>query len=138
MNTITGRCLCGGVTFEAQAEALETHACHCSECRRWSGAPAMGIGVASVNFSGEQNIARYESSKWALRGFCKTCGSNLFFQRKGFDFYVLWVGALDDPSAIKFTGEIFIDEKPDFYNFVGDHPRQTGAEFFKSIGVSAD
>ena len=70
MNTITGRCLCGGVTFEAQAEALETHACHCSECRRWSGAPAMGIGVASVNFSGEQNIARYESSKWALRGFC--------------------------------------------------------------------
>jgi len=38
------------------------------------------------------------------------------------------VGALDLPQGLEITEEIFIDEKPDYYDLAGDRPRLTGAE----------
>lgn len=46
---------------------------------------------------------------------------------------MLSVGALDDSAPFTLAGEIYIDEKPDFYDLAGDHPRMTGAEFLASL-----
>ena len=127
-----GRCLCGAITFRAEGVEPHFHACHCGMCRRWGG-PAMAARVGSLAFEGEEHLARYDSSAWAERGFCRRCGSHLFYRLKDGDQYVVWTGAFDDPSAFRLAGEIFVDEKPAGYDFAGDHPRQTGAEFLASL-----
>jgi hypothetical protein len=96
----------------------------------------LAMGSASVEFTGESNITRYASSEWAQRGFCRKCGSSLFFQMQDGDHYVMSLGAFDDSADFKLEGEIYIDEKPPGYDFAGDHSRMTGAEFLASIGVT--
>jgi hypothetical protein len=70
----------------------------------------------------------YESSEWARRGFCGQCGASLRYNLKGTEFYAASSGCIDMPADIRIGREGFIDEKPDFYNLAGDHPRLTGAE----------
>ncbi len=116
-----GKCLCGAVQFEAKDIDIHIHACHCSMCRKWNGGPAMAASVGSVTFAGEENITRYASSDWAERGFCKQCGSNLFYLLKP-NRYIMWSGAFDE-QPFELEGEIFCSEKPGWYDFAGDHPR---------------
>ncbi len=134
--SMTGRCLCGAVTFSAEDVEPHIHACHCGMCRRWSGGPGMAVSVGSISFTGADELRTYDSSEWAERGFCGVCGSNLFYRLKEQDRYVVWNGALDDPTDFELTGEIYIDEKPSSYDFAGDHPRLTGQEFLKSVGMA--
>ncbi len=93
----------------------------------------MALYADSISYEGEDQLGIYESSNFAERGFCKTCGSNLFYRVKESQLTVLWSGAIDDPSVLKLEGEIYIDAKPDFYDFVGDHPRLTEAQFLEQI-----
>ena len=131
----TGQCVCGVISFTAEDVEPHFHSCHCSTCRRWGGGPAMAVPVGSVSFTGAEYISRYQSSEWAERGFCKQCGSNLFYHMTEPDSYMMWVGTFNDQTPFKLTGEIYIDAKPDSYAFAGDHPRQTEAEFLASIGL---
>jgi hypothetical protein len=116
-----GRCLCGAVKFEAMEIETEIHACNCSMCRRWNGSPALASTVGSVTFTGEENIERYPSSEWAERGFCKRCGTNLFYLYKP-NTYNMWIGSFDE-QPFKLVGEIYCENKPNGYSFSGDHPR---------------
>jgi hypothetical protein len=134
----TGRCLCGSVTFSAEDVHNHIHSCHCNMCQRWNGGPAFASPVGSIQFNDEEQIARYSSSDWAERGFCKHCGSNLFYRLKQGDQYFVAMGTFDDLAAFKLAGEIYIDEKPGAYNFAGDHPRMTGAEFVASMQQNLD
>lgn len=133
---MTGRCLCGAVTYTAREVDRHVHACHCGICRRWTGGPALTAIVADVTFVGDEHIKTYASSDFADRGFCSTCGSNLFFRTKDGSMMVVWSGTLDDQSELVLSGEIYIDQKSPGYDFAGDHPRQTEAEFLASIGQS--
>ena len=136
--SVTGRCLCGNVTYTAAAVENHYHACHCSMCRRWGGGPALGVQAQDVVFDNEDGVKVYQSSDWAERGFCADCGSNLFYRMPAMGMTILWSGTLDDQSQLAMSGEIYVDEKPEGYNFAGDHPRQTGEEFLASMGVPPD
>ncbi len=129
----TGRCLCGAVTFTAHEVDTDIHSCHCGMCRRWGGGPAFAASVGSVRFDGEEHIGRYQSSDWAERGFCRECGTNLFYRLKEADHYVMWMGTFDDAAPFRLAGEIYIDDKPPGYDLAGDHPRLTGSEFLASL-----
>ena len=88
----------------------------------------MAAVAGSVVFKGDDNIGIYQSSEWAERGFCKRCGSNLFYHLKPTGQHFLPVGAFDDPTPFKLIGEIYIDSKPPGYDFAGDLPKQTEKE----------
>ena len=124
----TGQCLCGAVRFTVQGVETHHHACHCGMCRRWAGGPVFAASVASVTFEGSDNLGRYSSSEWADRGFCKVCGSGLFYYLKPANQYLMSVGAFDDASAFKLVLEIYVDHKPQGYSLAGDHPRLTEAQ----------
>lgn len=131
--TVAGHCLCGAVTFAAQVYP-HVHVCHCGMCRRSCGGPAFALRTESIEFAGDASqLARYDSSKWAMRGFCKTCGSSLFYELREGGHTALFAGALDADSAaaagLFLHGEIFVDDKPSFYDFAGDHERLTGKQF---------
>ena len=138
IESANGRCLCGAVIFAAQEVETHFHTCHCDMCRNWSGGPLLAAKAKSVRFGGEENIRRFSSSDWAERGFCSRCGSNLFYHLKGGEGYVLCLGAFADESAFELAGEIYVDKKPPGYSFAGEHPRQTGAEFMASLGMSEE
>ena len=82
-----------------------------------------------VRFQGQENLATYRSSDWAERGFCKRCGSNLFYRLMPAGQYMMCVGSFDDPTDFKLAGEIFVDHRPEGQGFTGDLPQYTEAEF---------
>ena len=134
----SGSCLCGAVTFVANDVPEEVHACHCGMCRKWASGPVIAVRVASVEITGSENITHFDSSDWAQRAFCSHCGSNLYFRLKDDDNYFLSTGAFADPSKFRLSGEIYIDTKPEFYEFSGDHPRLTEEEFLASFQPGED
>lgn len=101
----------------------------------------MAVRVAEIEFTaGETQIVRYDSSDWARRAFCQICGSNLFYELRDGGHIALFVGAVEDAEStgLFLHGEIFIDDKPAFYELAGDHERLTGAEFTARVmGPSA-
>ncbi len=138
MSSAGGQCLCGAVRFTVDTVDPHHHACHCGMCRRWSGGPLFAMSTTGASFEGEENITVYDSSDWAERGFCRRCGTNLFYRLKQAGNYVICAGTFDDSSLFKLVGEIFIDNKPDGYDFAGDHPRLTEAETIAKFSPSGD
>lgn len=106
---LTGRCLCGSVTYKCYGKPTETESCHCTMCRRCSGAPFVAYAMfleEDVTFlakdKSNSSIIRefkglvisdssffrvFKSSSSASRAFCQGCGSALAFQ-VWFIFYI--------------------------------------------------
>jgi hypothetical protein len=83
-----------------------------------------------VTFEGEENIVVYDSSEWAERGFCKVCGTHLFYRLKGNGLCIMPVGIFDEDPGFVFDHQVFIDEKPGYYAFANKTEDMTGAEVF--------
>ena len=83
---------------------------------------------SEVNFTGGEP-ATFQSSEWAERGFCRNCGTHLFYHLKGNDEYILPAG-LFAKQDFRMNSEIFIDEKPAYYTFSNETQKMTGAEVF--------
>jgi len=107
-----GSCLCGAVRFEVGAEPKWVAHCHCSMCRRahaagyvtWAGFPK-----ASLRFTaGADNLTSYQSSPPAVRQFCRTCGSQLFF------FHESYADEVHIPRAL-LAGDIGMAPKSHIY-----------------------
>jgi hypothetical protein len=116
-NTHTGSCLCGAVTFETRGQLREVVYCHCSQCRRQT-----GLYYASTNASdkdltvrGAENVTWYRSSGKGRRGFCKFCGSALFWKYEGLDHTSIQAGSFDQPTGLVPGYHIFCEDKGDFY-----------------------
>ncbi|MCG8535222.1 MAG: GFA family protein [Pseudomonadales bacterium] len=125
-----GQCLCNAVTLTAKA-VTEVDACHCTVCRRWGGAPMMTVHCGSdLGISGSDNISVFKSSEWAERAFCKHCGTHLFYHLLPANEYIVPVGLFQDQSDFTFTQQIFIDEKPAFYDFSNQTENLTGQQVF--------
>lgn len=135
--SVKGQCLCGAVTFTAENTDTGVGACHCDMCRKWSGGPLLAVDCGTdVVFQGAENISIYSSSEWAERGFCKLCGSNLFYRLKTTGQHIVCAGALDSEAQLVLDHQVFVDEKPDYYNFEGADKlhNMTGAEVFAMFG----
>ena len=129
--TGTGRCLCGQTRFSAKTIGKDFGACHCSMCRKWGSGPFMATGCGTqVTFDNEQNISVYNSSDWAERGFCKLCGTHLFYRLKQTGQHFMPIGLFDDDSNFTFERQVFIDSKPDYYCFSNETNNMTGEEVF--------
>ena len=136
----TGSCLCEKVQIAAQSMDTHLGACHCSMCRKWSGGPAMVFDCGTaVSFSGEEHIKVYNSSDWAERGFCSQCGSHLFYRLKENKQHFMPVGLFDDHlDDVVFDHQVFIDNKPSYYDFANQTKNMTGEEVFAHFSSSEE
>ncbi len=117
---VKGSCLCKAVEFEFKVKDKHFDVCHCSMCRTWGGGPALTVeSISQIKFNSEVNLTIFESSAWAERGFCKICGSNLFYRLKdkSLNFCNFNLGTIHNHEEFQFTKQIFIDSKPDNYSF---------------------
>jgi hypothetical protein len=79
---ITGGCRCGAVRYEAETDDPDRHGlCHCADCRRSSGAPAVAwLAVPKDSFRVTQGeAARWDGKGGAERYFCGRCGTGLYY-----------------------------------------------------------
>lgn len=123
------KCLCGAVEVTAP-DHNEVGLCHCSMCRRWTGGPLFAVHCGpEVTFSGAAPT-RYQSSDWGERGFCATCGTHLFYHLLPSDEYILPAGLFQD-QTFHLSNEIFIDEKPPYYDLKNETEKLTGKQVFE-------
>jgi hypothetical protein len=136
--TMTGGCLCGAVRFTVRTKDDDFGVCHCGMCRRWSAGPFFNKECeGAVEIADPTQLGVYRSSAWAERCFCKTCGSVLFYRLVGKGFSAVSAEALDDRERLQFTSQIFIDEKPAYYDFANKTHTMTGAEVFAAFAPPA-
>ena len=115
---VHGHCLCGKVEFEIKILNKFFNSCHCSMCRLWSGGPSLSVDTMDgIHFTSDEYIKIYNSSEWAERGFCNQCGTHLFYKLKNGTYCNVPLGLLKNQSEFKFKSQIFIDHKPNCYNF---------------------
>ncbi len=112
----SGRCLCGAVRYEVRGPLTDLHACHCGMCRRQSGHFVVATSAKRSDFelTAGESLKWFRSSPSARRGFCAACGSNLLWDDDG-DEIGINAGSLDQPTGLKLTKHIFVDDKADYY-----------------------
>ena len=129
MTLRTGHCACGAVTWETTAEPLWAGHCHCDSCRRASSAPItsfFGVPRDSVTWNGKTEAR--ESTPGAQRGFCPSCGTQLFFQSdKWPEETHLYAATLDDPSLFKPEAHYHYAEHLSWLSVQDDLPRYPGS-----------
>lgn len=115
--TKTGGCLCGGVTYELKGALRPVVACHCAQCRKTSGhyVAATQVAAKDVDISGG-TLTWYRSSDTAERGFCKVCGSNLFWRRFGSEHISIWAGTIDGPTGLRMESQLHAESAGDYYD----------------------
>ena len=125
-----GSCGCGAVRFKTSASLREVIYCHCSQCRKQSGHfyAATNVSEAELELEGTASITWYRSSDVARRGYCRICGSALFWKHDGLDTISVMAGAFDTPSGLAGGSHIFVSDKGDYYSIddgLPQFPRST-------------
>jgi hypothetical protein len=112
-----GGCLCGAVRYVARGPLRDVVYCHCSQCRKQTGLyyAATAVDKSNLTIADESTLRWYAASEFALRGFCGTCGSVLFWKAHSTAHIAILAGSLDDPSVLKATSHICTEGRPSFY-----------------------
>jgi hypothetical protein len=115
--TVRGGCLCGGVRYELTTPFRRANFCHCSRCRKHTGAAASAQGrVAREGFtllSGAELVETFRPEGGMAKAFCRVCGSSLFGGTwpEGPEVSIR-LGTLDDDPGIR----------PQYHSFAADVP----------------
>lgn len=125
----SGRCLCGAIGFEVMGPLRDVVVCHCGQCRRQHGAPP-GYSQASwenIRLTGVENLTWYRSSEGARRGFCRICGSSLFWEPIDTGRVSIAAGSLDAPTGLRTVRHIFVNDKGDYYEIADGLEQLSGS-----------
>ncbi|MQW86308.1 GFA family protein [Sinorhizobium saheli] len=124
-----GGCLCGAVRFKTHGELRELIYCHCSQCRKQTGLyyAATNVLDSALELEGADHVTWYRSSGEARRGFCRHCGSALFWKAEGLDYTSILAGAFETPTGLKPGYHIFCADKGDYYDIDDALPRFAGS-----------
>ena len=111
---IHGGCLCGACRYLLTTRPKVSANCHCSMCRRQTGAAFLTYVAVNRNSFVMQRgrLADYRSSSDAIRSHCGSCGSPMTFVFDA-DPESVWVtlGTLDEPSLVPPTENWFVKDK---------------------------
>lgn len=123
--TNSGACLCGAVRFKTRGDLRPLVYCHCSQCRKQTGHyyAATNVRTDKLDIEGADAITWYAASAQALRGFCRSCGSALFWQENGSEWISIMAGLFDAPTGLVGGCHIFVADKGDYYEIDDALPR---------------
>ncbi|WP_282608157.1 GFA family protein [Pelagibius sp. Alg239-R121] len=116
-NSIEGGCICGAVRYRVSGQLADVIACHCRECRRMSGHyyAATAASQEAFEITETSGLAWFGSSKSSRRGFCRVCGSSLFFDHGPNEPVGIAAGSIDGKPTLKLAAHIYVDEAGDYY-----------------------
>jgi hypothetical protein len=116
--TVEGGCFCGEVRYAIEAGTYVTAYCHCSMCRRVSGAASVPWAVVpSTHFRYLQGTPKLlQSSEHGQRFFCDNCGTHVACiitdgAADGHDAVDVPIGTLDNAEPFAPSVEVHTDAK---------------------------
>jgi hypothetical protein len=126
-----GGCLCGAIRYRISGSPTSSVVCHCTSCRRASGAPMVAwLTVDRGRFELlEGTPVVYHSSPGVTRQFCGRCGTALTYANSG-DSIDITTASLDEPDAFPPTADVWLEDKLAW--------QPTDSEIGKFIGSSVD
>jgi len=122
--------MCGAVRYEIEPPLRPIIQCHCGQCARWTGHLVAATQVSAERFalrSGSDELTWYRSSDRAERGFCRSCGSSLFWRQHDGQNVSILAGTLDQPTGLRTAVHIFVGDKADYYE-IGEADRAPQVE----------
>jgi hypothetical protein len=121
---IEGGCFCGAIRFRIGA-VFDAGYCHCSICRRMTGAPmAAWANVPADQFERLQGTPKaHATSGRGRRYFCGDCGSALFWAEDGGPYVSVGLGVLDDPEAVRPAVHMCQADRLSWFEVMDDLPR---------------
>ncbi|WP_339691109.1 GFA family protein [uncultured Parasphingorhabdus sp.] len=104
--TMTGQCLCGGVSYSIEGDLQMCGVCHCKNCQRQAGSSySVLFAVADEQIEIIGDLTTYddhaESGNVVHRHFCGTCGTPVKTSlptQPGMTY--IKAGTLDDTSVL--------------------------------------
>lgn len=126
--TISGRCLCGSVSYECKEESGGGH-CHCIDCRRASGTghcSHMIVSEADFSLTGEVKFFQKPADSGNLidRGFCPNCGSAIYSTNSGMPGMVfVRASSLDNLEDFKPQMVVYTDRAASWDHMDNSLPR---------------
>ena len=113
---ISGSCFCNTVRFKVSGAPKSVVNCHCSICRRQSGA-AFSTYVAVLEsafeiISGIESISSFQMGEGAYKYFCKNCGSPIFNKNNRYPgLSIIYLGGISDLSNMVPTANIYCENQ---------------------------
>ena len=98
----TGGCQCGAIRFHATALRENPHVCYCRMCQKATGnlfAALVGVRHEHLTWT-RGKPSEFMSSDVAARGFCKDCGTPLYYRSIGGPHVSMTIGSFDEPHLI--------------------------------------
>ena len=126
--TLTGRCLCGDVSYEIAGDLIATAVCHCDHCQRQSGgafsvnlvAHESQLTVAGTLTTSEDRGDDGGDTVYVLRRVCGSCGSPIVSALVETDGVIaVKAGTLDDKSTIQPTIEAWCEHRQSWVDLPG-------------------
>ena len=113
----TAKCLCGGVKIKVIGKLRHVNNCHCSQCMKTHGnfAAYTACEENKLSFLNKKTLKWFKSSKIAKRGFCKICGSSIFYKKFKSDKISISAGLFNNPTKLSTRSNIFTKGKLDYY-----------------------
>jgi hypothetical protein len=115
------------VRYAVEGSLRDVSFCHCSQCRRSSGhfVAASACNPAHLRLLEDEGLRWYRSSSSAERGFCKHCGSSLFWRPAHGGHISIMAGTLDVPTGLAAYEHIFVGSASDYYVIADGLPQFT-------------
>lgn len=133
MTTMTGGCHCGALRYSIDiGPIMAVSHCHCTDCRRASGAPFITwITTGPAGFAYTQGApAIYRSSENVRRTFCGKCGTSLGFAMDGHgDELDVAAATLDDPALLNPDDHIWAASMLPWFTFADGLPQLPGSHW---------
>ena len=115
---ISGKCLCGKVTYRCDAESAFMGKCYCLDCSNESGTGHITtIAMPDAAFDVRGAMTEYakvsDDGHRLTKYFCTTCGSTLFTRpEKLGGLVVIRAGTLDDRSLVTPQLQMYASRAP--------------------------
>jgi hypothetical protein len=120
MMDVAGSCLCGRIKIQLSEISPEITICHCQMCQKFHGGPFLSLAACTseqITIDNQTLIQRYDSSEWAQRGFCRNCGSSLFYFLHETEEYFFATGLFSVLPEAVLVEELYTKDQPHFYHF---------------------
>lgn len=128
---LAGKCYCGAVQYEVADEFKYAMNCHCSGCRRTTGAAfkpfaAIERGKLTVTQGQDKLLIHGRIVEKAHDAHCRVCGSLLYSLVRDGQYVHVALGSLVDAPAIRPSVHIFVGSKAPWFTITDDLPQYEG------------
>jgi len=111
---MTGRCLCGRVTFDVAPPLGRAGYCHCTRCQRRTGSGSSAqvrIEPGAVRVTGGEDLVRsWQPEEGFAKDFCGECGAHLWSREPATgEIFSVRMAAFEHDPGVRPSYRQFVD-----------------------------